>query len=287
MVDNQPNYIFIFFFWVLHTSFSLLDYLIAVINNVLGRLRIKLVGDQFLDLEEVKKLSKIPKHIAFIVLEDKINYSDLARIIIWCIAAEINVISLFDMHGKLKRNQGTLLREVNKIYSQHLLDSGRLQNLNWRSHIESTSRGDEQTVIVNRQGNMYPDSNGNGEIAARNRKQGAGIKDPVTISLLSPEDGKIDIVFAARAIGLKLRDGHIESKDINEELVGAHLRSNKSLPDPCLIVRLGGVATNADFPPWQIRLAEIHSIPSHHLVKNSQLLGVLQKFGSCHQRFGK
>jgi len=292
MVENYSNYLFICIFWILHSSFSLLDYLIVIINKSLAKLRRKLVGDKFLDLEQVKNLSKLPKHIVFIVLEDQISYTDLASVVIWCIAAEINVISLFDMHGKLKRNQGTLLTEVNNKYSELLMENGKPFNFNWRPHIESTNNGDEQTVVVNRNGIMYPDTNGNGNVIVNgNGKNGSGSQSQdvksVTISLLSPEDGKSDIVLAARAIGLKVQDNQIVLNEINETLVGSNLRANKNLPDPCLLVRVGRIASNADFLPWQIRLTEIHSISSHHQISSGQLLDVLQRFGSCQQRFGK
>eukprot|EP00092_Neocalanus_flemingeri_P030439 GFUD01033041.1.p1 GENE.GFUD01033041.1~~GFUD01033041.1.p1 ORF type:complete len:291 (+),score=29.78 GFUD01033041.1:56-928(+) len=290
MVENYSNYLFICIFWILHSSFSLLDYLLVITNKVFTKLRLKLVGDRFLDLQQVKNLNKLPKHIAFIVLEDPLSYSDLASLVIWCIAAEINVISLFDMHGKLKRNQEVLLTEVNKKYSELSIGNGKPFNFNWRPHIESTNSRNEQTVIVNRNGIMYPDTNGNGNIVVNgNGKNGSGAQDinSVTISLLAPEDGKFDMVLAARAIGLKVQDRKVVLNEINEDLVGSTLRSNKNLPDPCLLVRLGRIASNADFLPWQIRLTEIHSIPSHHQIRSSQLLDVLQKFGTSQQRFGK
>lgn len=286
MGGNYSNYLFVCIFWILHSSFSLLDYLIIFINNFVMKLRLKLVTNKFLDLAKVKKLSKLPKHISFILLEDEISYSDLANVIIWCIGAEINVISLFDMHGKLKRNQGVLLKEVKNNYSK--LKNVKSFNFNWRPHIDSTHNG--QTVIVDRNGIMYPDNNGYGNgVVDGNGKNGSGTlrEKSVTISLLSPEDGKSDVVLAAKAIGLKVQKSQVVLNEINENLVGSNLCTNKGLPDPCLLVRLGRVASNAEFLPWQMRLTEIQSISSHHNIRSSQLLDVLKKFGSCQQRLGK
>jgi len=286
MVGNYSTYLFICIFWILHSSFSFLDYLLVIFNKFITKLQLKLVGNKFLDLTEVKTLSKLPKHIAFIILEDQISYSDLSSLVTWCIAAEINTISLFDMHGHLKRSQGVFLTHVNKKYSELVMKNEKPFNFKWIPHNDSSN---DQTVIVNTNGVMYPDSNGNGSVIVNgNGKNGsAGENKNVTISLLSPEDGKHDIVMAAKSICVKVHDRQIVPNEINENLVEAHLRSNKNLPDPCLMVRLGRIASNADFLPWQIRLTEIHSIPSHHHVTSSQLLDVLQKFGSCSQRFGK
>jgi len=288
MGGNCSKYLFVCIFWILHSSFSLLDYLIFIINKFVAKLRLKLETSKSLDLFQVKSLEKLPKHIAFLLLEDDLHYNDLANLIIWCISADINVISLFDMHGKLKRNQGVLLKEIKTKYSD--LDDGSSLNFNWRPHIESTVNRSDQTVIVNSVGRMYPDYDGSGNgVVNGNGKNGSGSRreKSVTISLLSPEDGKSDVVLAARAIGLKVEKSQVVVNEIDENLVSCNLSTNKNLPDPCLLVRLGQVASNAEFLPWQMRLTEIQSISSHHSVRSSQLLDVLQKFGSCQQRFGK
>ena len=53
---------------------------------------------------------------------------------------------------------------------------------------------------------------------------------------------------------------------------------------PC---RLGTLASNVDFLPWQLRLTEMHSIASHRAVAPEQLFRVLRQYGRCEQRLGK
>jgi len=289
MVGNYSTYLFTIIFWILHSSFSFLDYLLATINKCIIKIQLKFTGQKFLDIQEVKKLSKVPKHIAFMVLEDQLSYGDLANLVIWCIAVEINNISLFDIHGCMKSNQEVLLTEIKSKYSELSVKNETPFMLNWIPHNDSTERSSEQAVIVNINGAMYPDSNGNGSavVIGNGKKGNPETQKFVNISLLGPEDGKQDIVLAAKSIGLKVHEMEIGVDDINEDFVGATLRSNKNIPDPCLLVRLGRIASNVDFLPWQIRLSEIHSIPSHHQATSAQLLQILQKFGSCSQRFGK
>lgn len=285
MVGNCSTYLFTLMFWILHSSFSFLDYLLVMINQFIIRLQLRLAKQRFLDLKEVKKLSKLPRHIAFVVLEDQISYTDLAYLVIWCVAAEINNISLFDIHGDLKQNQSLLLTEINKIYPELLAIKEISFVLNWLPH--NYHSGDEEAVIVGRDGGMYPDRNGNGSVMVSGNGKRSEEQQIVNIALLAPEDGKQDIVIAAKNIGKKVINSEVVLNEINENLVGENLRSNKHLPDPCILVRLGRTASNVDFLPWQIRLTEIYSIFSHHQVTAAQLLGVLQKFGSCRQRFGK
>jgi len=285
MVGNCSTYLFTLMFWILHSSFSFVDYLLVTINKFIIRLQLRLTQQRFLDLKEVKKLSKLPRHIAFVVLEDQISYTDLAYLVIWCVAAEINNISLFDIHGDLKQNQGLLLTEINKIYPDLLTIKETSFVLNWLPH--SNHSGEEEAVIVGRDGGMYPDRNGNGSVMVSGNGRRSEDQQIVNIALLAPEDGKQDIVIAARNIGKKVINNEVVLNEITENLVGENLRSIKHLPDPCILVRLGRTASNVDFLPWQIRLAEIYSIVSHHQVTAAQLLDVLQKFGSCRQRFGK
>ena len=53
---------------------------------------------------------------------------------------------------------------------------------------------------------------------------------------------------------------------------------------PC---RLGTLASNVDFLPWQLRLTEMHRIASHRAVAPEQLFRVLRQYGRCEQRLGK
>jgi len=289
MGGNYSTYLCTIIFWILHSSFSFLDYLLSTINQCVMKLQLKVTGQAFLDLKEISYISKLPKHVAFIVAEEYVSYGDLSNLVIWCIAAEINNISLFDIHGSLKRNQGILLTEINNKYSELLEKNGAPFILNWIPHNESTGNSHDQAVIVNRNGAMYPDSNGNGSAVVNgNGKKGANeVIKSVNISLLGPEDGKRDVVLAAKSIGRQILLSEVVLDEINEDFVASNLNSNKNLPDPCLIVRLGRIASNVDFLPWQIRLSEIHSITSHLHVTPTQLLDVLRKFGSCNQRFGK
>ena len=173
----------------------------------------------------------------------------------------------------------------------------------WRPHDDHDNVVDKtDTVIVTRDGVMYPDKNGNGMSSSSanghnghhngHHHNGHSIKQ-VSISLLSREDGKQDIVNAAKSLGRKVKDGSLKAQDINLNSLGSHLRTNaglgknESLADPCVLVRLGGLASNMDYPPWQLRLTEMYSIPGLRDVTPDKLIRVLRQYGRCEQRLGK
>ena len=73
-------------FWLLHATFSFYIYFKLFAGIIYNMAKIKLVSMDATAMEAAKqKLTKIPDHIAFIVLEEMISYPDLANLVIWCI----------------------------------------------------------------------------------------------------------------------------------------------------------------------------------------------------------
>lgn len=257
----------VFLFWLAHSTTSLLLYLTSLPQTLASLLpsRTKL------DLELVRGLDKLPKHVAFLVLEPFISPQDLARLVVWALTADIPHVTLYEPRGELKCRQVELLAAVRQQYQEEA--ARRPLNLAWRPHVRS------ETVIVSSGGKqMYPDRNGNC----------GGLQDEkVTVSLLSGEDGKPDIVSAARSLASRAREGLVRSEAVSENMVSNNLATNQGLPDPCLLVRFGEAASNGDFPPWQLRLTEMQQLPSHKGVTVEEWEKVLHKYGSCQQRCGK
>jgi len=267
--------------WLLHSMFTCFLYLSEHSNTLLLRLQHKFrVCGNAMDKEKISRLNKVPKHIAFLVLEKEIYFAELARLVVWSVQAGIDVISLYDIKGRLKRRQDVLLDELGNKFRQETF--GPL-SLEWRPHQEEDQ---ERAVIVGEVGGEYPDREGRGR-ARINGNGGRHTERTVTVSLLGPEDGKGDIVKAAKIIAREVEAGQMEVTDINEDALAAKLNSNKGLPDPCLLIRLGATSSNGDFLPWQIRLTELHSLPSQMGLVPQQLEDILQRYGGCEQRFGK
>ena len=131
----------------------------------------------------------------------------------------------------------------------------------WQPHLESAS------ALVGVNGG----SNGNGG----NGKNGR--KEEICVSLLGPEDGKADIAKAARKLAEEVARGERQVSEVTQEAVGEALSTCKSLPDPCLVVTLGAASSTARFPPWQLRLSEIHRLPSHKGLLPGDLEDVLTR----------
>ena len=115
-------------------------------------------------------------------------------------------------------------------------------------------------------------SNGNGG----NGKNGK--KEEICVALLGPEDGKEDIARTARKLAEEVARGERQVDEVTQEALGESLDTWKGLPDPCLVVTLGPASSTAQFPPWQLRLSEIHRLPSHQGLLPGDLEGVLARF---------
>jgi len=231
--------------------------------------------------------SKRPQHISFLLLERELVWRDLARLVVWSVQAGVSVISLYDAKGRLKERQDLLLQELTEQFKQ--VEVAPL-HLEWRPH---HPRDGARAAIVAPGGlGIYPDTNGRGTGKVNGRGGSGGASEGgsgrhVTISLLGPEDGKPDVALAARGLAARVAGGQLAVEAVTADTLAEALATNQGLPDPCLLVRLGQAQSNGGFPPWQLRLTELHSLPSHRGVLPTQLEDLLNRYGSCQQRFGR
>ncbi|XP_067098521.1 dehydrodolichyl diphosphate synthase complex subunit nus1 isoform X2 [Osmerus mordax] len=107
------------------------------------------------------------------------------------------------------------------------------------------------------------------------------------VRVLSAEDGKQSIVQAAQQLCREVEQQQRSSSDISVSLLDSLLRESKNIPDPDLVLKFGPVESTLGFLPWQIRLTEFISLPTHLDVSYEDLFGALQLFATCEQRVGK
>lgn len=51
-------------------------------------------------LSDGRSLEKLPVHIGLLVAEEEPSYTDIANLVVWCIAVGISYVSVYDNHGK-------------------------------------------------------------------------------------------------------------------------------------------------------------------------------------------
>lgn len=118
-----------------------------------------------------------------------------------------------------------------------------------------------------------------------------------TISLLSKNNGltlilalsyggRTEIVEAVRSIATKVKEGQIDSAEINEQVFAQHLYT-KNWPDPDLLIRTSGEMRVSNFLLWQISYAELVITPTFWPdFRKAQFFAALEEYAKRHRRFG-
>ncbi|XP_053744008.1 dehydrodolichyl diphosphate synthase complex subunit nus1 [Synchiropus splendidus] len=208
-------------------------------------------------LSDGRSLEKLPAHIGLLVAEEQPSYTDIANLVVWCIAVGISYVSIYDNYGIFQKNKAQLL-EVILQQQQELLGPGE------------ASKNKVEFISSN---------------ADKNRHH--VLSCGPTVKVLAPEDGKQSIVEAAQQLCRSVETKERSFRDISVTLLDVLLRESKDLPDPELVVKFGPVDSTLGFLPWHIRLTEFISLPSHRDVAYEDLLGVLKRYARCQQRLGQ
>ncbi|XP_028295273.1 dehydrodolichyl diphosphate synthase complex subunit nus1 [Gouania willdenowi] len=202
---------------------------------------------------DTRSLEKLPVHIGLLVAEEEPSYTDIAKLVVWCMAVGISYVSVYDHHGFLQKNNSRVLEEIVRKQEELLGGEGS------KYSVEFLSSNKPQNVLSCRS----------------------------TVKVLSPEDGKQSIVEAAQQICRSVENRERSSKDISVSVLDILLRESKNIPDPDLVVKFGLVNSTLGFLPWHIRLTEFISLPSHRDVLYEEFLGALQQYSACQQRLGQ
>ncbi|XP_073532024.1 dehydrodolichyl diphosphate synthase complex subunit NUS1 isoform X3 [Phyllobates terribilis] len=107
------------------------------------------------------------------------------------------------------------------------------------------------------------------------------------LKVLSPEDGKPNIVKAAQNFCQLVADKQKTPADLDVDAFDHLLRSTHNFPDPDLILKFGSISSTLGFLPWHIRLSEIISLPSHVNIQYEDFFFALRCYAGCEQRLGK
>ncbi|KAM4043130.1 dehydrodolichyl diphosphate synthase complex subunit NUS1 [Anomaloglossus baeobatrachus] len=197
------------------------------------------------------QLSKLPVHIGLLIAEEQESFPDVASLVLWCMALGISYVSVYDPQGIFKQNSSRLMDEVLKQQKEEY-SKCPLEYANG-----STERTDK------------------------------AFRHLPVLKVLSPEDGKPNIVKAAQDFCQLVADGQKTPADLDVDAFDHLLRSTDNFPDPDLILKFGSISSTLGFLPWHIRLSEIISLPSHVNIQYEDFFFALRCYAGCEQRIGK
>jgi undecaprenyl diphosphate synthase len=79
----------------------------------------------------------------------------------------------------------------------------------------------------------------------------------LTVNVAANYGGRWDIVNAAKVIGEKVKQGSLDTKEINQELLQKYI-SLEEMPEPDLCIRTGGEKRISNFLLWQFAYTELY-----------------------------
>ncbi|KAI8791911.1 dehydrodolichyl diphosphate syntase complex subunit nus1 [Biomphalaria glabrata] len=207
-----------------------------------------------------KSLKKLPTHVGFVVVEDEFSFRDLANLIVWSVSLGISYITIYDINGEIKRNSLVLQRNIESS----------------REEIMSQEKTNYDIQIVS---SSHPVSCQSSSGSCKAQK--------VKVHLLCVEDSHSKIISVAQHLCHLVSTGAYQVDDITPSNVDTFLQESLQFPDPDLCIKFGSVDCLFGYLPWQIRLTEFISLPSHKGVTYKSFLSTLVQFGNTNQRFGK
>ncbi|XP_043930271.1 dehydrodolichyl diphosphate synthase complex subunit NUS1 isoform X2 [Protopterus annectens] len=202
-----------------------------------------------------RSLQKLPLHLGLLVADEEPSYTDIANVVVWCMAVGISYVSVYDSQGIFKRNNSRLMEEILK-QQQELLG---LDYTSYSADFKIHNKEKENQVLSCQS----------------------------VIKVLSPEDGKASLVKAAQKFCQLVEDQQSKPTDMNIGVFDNLLKESESVPDPDMVLKFGPVDSTLGFLPWHIRLTEIISLASHHSINYEDFFYALQTYATCEQRLGK
>ncbi|CAN6675017.1 dehydrodolichyl diphosphate synthase complex subunit Nus1p [Trichomonascus vanleenenianus] len=211
---------------------------------------------------DVRKLSKIPQHVAVIVdLDDYSAYSDplsalmsdAGEIAAWSIGSGIATLSIYERTAELKREPKP---SVEKAIQRKLESYFGAQ--------------DCPEFVIKYPGDEPPRAE----------------EDKFVIYLLAQEDGRETIVTLTRTLSDLAIEHKIRARDLSVETIDQQLTS-MLFPEPDLLVLFSPYIDLQGFPPWQIRLSEIFHEPDNHGVSYAVFYRALQRYAHCKINVGR
>ena len=111
--------------------------------------------------------------------------------------------------------------------------------------------------------------------------------DRLQLCLALSYSGRWDITEAVKKIAHQIKEGDLDPKDIDDNMISAHL-STADIPDPDLIIRTSGEYRLSNFLLWQLAYSELYITETYWPdFRREELYEAIQSFQQRERRFGK
>ncbi|KAJ2985744.1 hypothetical protein NUW58_g5367 [Xylaria curta] len=232
----------------------------AVSNRLVAILKHHYNSPEYI-ARDVAALKKLPRHLSIILtlenggkgdaLEKLVN--EVSEVAAWCAAAGIPTLSVYEKTGVLKRYMTQTHRSVcNRLktwFGKHQVPPLAL-----------FARGASTIRPHSRQG--------------------------LDLILVSEDDGREAMVDLTRVLTEMVQKDKITAQDITMDVIDNEL-SEAVMREPDLLISFEPYVDLQGYPPWAIRLTEIHCAPDNQGVGYQLFLQALRKYAQATFKLGK
>ena len=111
--------------------------------------------------------------------------------------------------------------------------------------------------------------------------------DGLTLTLALNYSSRSDMTSAVQKIAQKVASGEVDPKDVDENMISAHLSTNY-MPDPELLIRTSGEHRISNYLLWEISYAELYFTDIHWPdFGKEDFYRAIFEFQNRERRFGK
>ncbi|XP_014217337.1 dehydrodolichyl diphosphate synthase complex subunit nus1 [Copidosoma floridanum] len=221
--------------------------------------------------ENLINVPKIPRHLAFLLGHEEVSVLDVVKLISWCVVAEIPFISFYDHKGNLQKNQVFIKKRISEM------EPSISKNIEWPSVSGKATNGVKNVAIANK--DVYTNN--------KNSKVGDVSEHRTKVYFLSYADCKGRIVSVTKSLAKVNNSSIFQEESITPEFLDKQLSISNDTPNPDLAIVFGKTMCTYGFLPWQTRITEFFTFPTHHDVSSDGFIKTLVKFSKCQQRYGK
>ncbi|GAP83464.2 putative di- -cis-decaprenylcistransferase [Rosellinia necatrix] len=232
----------------------------AVSNRLVSILKHHYNSPEYI-ARDVATLKRLPGHLSIILtlenggkgdaLEKLVN--EASEVAAWCAAAGIPTLSVYERTGVLKRYMTQTHRSVCHRFKTWF---GKRQ----APPLALFARGAPTIRSHNRQG--------------------------LDLILVSEDDGREAMVDLTRVLTEMVQKEKIAAKDITMDVIDNEL-SEAVMREPDLLISFEPYVDLQGYPPWAIRLTEIHCSPDNQGVGYQLFLRALRRYAQATFKLGK
>ncbi|KXB09147.1 UDP diphosphate synthase [candidate division MSBL1 archaeon SCGC-AAA833K04] len=240
-------------------------------------------------LAKVKNNGNLPQHVA-VILDGNRRYAEevgipkkdghilgaekLEEVLEWCQELGIRHMTVYAFSKENFNRSSQEVSELMKLFKQKFMEVAKYDRVHGKK-IRIRAIGDLKSLPEEVRS------------AIREAEESTKDYDDYSLNIAVGYGGRAELAKAVQKICERVKDGDIEPREVNENIIGDHLYT-AGLPDPDLIIRTSGEERLSGFLLWQAAYSELYFCEANWPEFDKvNFLRAISTYQSRERRFGK